>query len=360
MRKVRVRLGRNGYTVNIGAGMLTQTGQMLQEMGCRDKAVIITDPTVRDLYGTSLKQSLAGLGFKTALFEIPVGEEYKSLETAGRLYQELTAFGAERGTPVLALGGGVIGDVAGFVAATYLRGVPLIQLPTTLLAQVDSSIGGKVAVNHGQLKNRVGAFYQPWAVISDTTALQTLPSPELTSGLGEVIKYAIIRDLEFFDYIILNLDALKSLEVKVLEHIVAACARIKAEVVEKDERDTGLRNILNFGHTVGHAVETVSNFGVSHGQAVSIGMIAACQIAAIVGEFEDACLLRVRRLLRSAGLMTKLPATLDIKAVMAAMALDKKVSGGNIKFVLPRNIGEVFMTEDVSMAVVEKVLVGLK
>jgi 3-dehydroquinate synthase len=359
MRKVRVRLGRSGYTVRIGAGALAQAGQVLEELGCRGKAVIVTDPTVRDLYGTSLKQSLAGLGYKTALFEIPVGEEYKSLETAGRLYGELTEFGAERGTPVLALGGGVIGDVAGFVAATYLRGVPLIQLPTTLLAQVDSSIGGKVAINHGQLKNRIGSFYQPRAVISDTTALQTLPASELASGLGEVIKYAIIRDREFFDYLVLNIAAIRALDVRVLEHVVAACARIKAEVVEKDEKDTGLRNILNFGHTVGHAIETVSDFSVAHGQAVSIGMMAACQIAAIVGEFEDVCLVRVRRLLRSAGLMTKMP-PLDLKAVMAAMALDKKVSGGNIRFVLPRNIGEVFVTEDVSAAVVEKVLAGLR
>lgn len=355
MKKIRVRLGQNGYDVLIGPGLLSETGRLLKDLGCNDKAVIITDPTVKNLYGISLRQSLTGNGFKTTLLEIPEGEEHKSLETAGRLYQELTDAGAERGTPVLALGGGVIGDVAGFVAATYMRGVPLVQLPTTLLAQVDSSIGGKVAVNHSQLKNKIGAFYQPRLVISDITTLQTLPPSELTSGLGEVIKYAVIRDAEFLGYLEEHLDRIKALDAGVFEHIVAVSAKIKAEVVEKDEKDTGLRNILNFGHTVGHAIETVTEFGVSHGQSVAIGMMTAALIASEMGVFENSDVVRIRKLLRRAGLMTKMP-KVELGRVMSAMTHDKKVAGGKIKFVLPRAIGDVFVTDDVNMTLVEKIL----
>lgn len=355
MKTIRVKLGRNGYPINIGAGLLAGTADLLKELGCSGRAVIITDPTVKNLYGDSLRQSLNGSGFKTTILEIPEGEEYKSLETAGRLYDELTAFGAERGTPVLALGGGVIGDVVGFVAATYMRGVPLIQLPTTLLAQVDSSIGGKVAVNHGQLKNKIGAFYQPRAVIADISALRTLPPGELTSGLGEVIKYAVIRDAEFFGYLEEHLAEIRALDEKALEHVVTVCAGIKADVVAKDERDLGLRNILNFGHTVGHAIETVTDFRVSHGQAVAAGMIAVCTIALEMGIFEKSGLTKVRKLLSRAGLMTRMPDA-EPAMVMEAMTHDKKAVGGKIKFVLPRAIGEVFVTDDVSLTLVEKVL----
>ena len=354
MKKIRVKLGQNGYYIHIGADLLAETGHLLKELGFNDKAVIITDPTVKNLYGISLRQSLTGNGFKVALLEVPEGEEYKSLDTAGRLYHELTEFGAERLTPVLALGGGVIGDVAGFVAATYMRGIPLVQLPTTLLAQVDSSIGGKVAVNHGQLKNKIGAFYQPRIVIADITTLQTLPLTELTSGLGEVIKYAIIKDEDFFTYLEENLEPIRALDEKTLEYIVTVSARIKAEVVEKDEKDLGLRNILNFGHTIGHAIESVTEFRISHGQAVAIGMMAASGIAGEFGVLENASVVRIRKLLKRAGLMTKMP-KVELSKVLETMTHDKKVLDGKIRFVLPRAIGEVFITDDVNMKVVEKV-----
>ncbi len=246
MKKVRVRLGINSYNIHIGPGLLTQTGPKLKEIGFSDKLVIVTDPTVKSLYGNTLKESLTSSGFKVLILEVPEGEEQKSLETAGRLYQELTDFYAERTTPILALGGGVIGDLTGFVAATYLRGVPLIQIPTTLLAQVDSSIGGKVAVDHGQLKNRIGAFYQPRLVISDIATLKTLTTGELSDGLAEAIKYGVIWDEELFTYIEENLDRIKSLDDRALETVVFRSARIKAEVVAKDERDFGLRQILGF------------------------------------------------------------------------------------------------------------------
>jgi 3-dehydroquinate synthase len=321
----------------------------------RDKAVIITNPVVKKLWGTRLKQCLVDAGYKTTILEVPDGEEYKSLESAGKLYRQLAEFGAERSTSILALGGGVIGDLAGFVAATYMRGVPLLQLPTTLLAQCDSSIGGKTAVNHGPLKNEIGAFYQPKITISDIATLKTLQQEELTSGLCEVIKHAVIKDEQFFVYLEKNLDLIKVLDDNVLETIVAKSAQIKAEVVESDEKDMGLRNILNFGHTVGHAVESVTNFQVAHGQAVSIGMVAAAKIAAELGILETESVTRLKNLLEKAGLMTKLPLA-EVKQVTQIMQYDKKVLSGKIRFVLPRTIGQVFIANDVSPDLVEKVL----
>jgi 3-dehydroquinate synthase len=355
MKKIDVRLGQNSYSVYIGTGILSQTGQRLKESGYSGKAVIITNPVVMKLYGNLVKVSLIEAGYKTTILEVPDGEEYKSLESAGKLYQQLAEFGAERSTVILALGGGVIGDLAGFVAATYMRGVPLVQLPTTLLAQCDSSIGGKTAVNHGLLKNEIGAFYQPKMTVADISTLKTLPMEELTGGLAEVIKYAVIKDEQFFIYLEKHLDLIKALDDNVLETIVAKSAQIKIEVVEIDEKDTGLRNILNFGHTVGHAVESVTNFQIAHGQAVAIGMVAAANIAAELDILDSGNVVRLKSLLEKAGLTTKLPLT-EVKPVMQAMRYDKKVQSGKIRFVLPRAIGQVFITDNVSPAIVEKVL----
>ncbi|MFC2022010.1 3-dehydroquinate synthase [Chloroflexota bacterium] len=356
MKKVRVRLGSNSYNIHIGAGLLTQTGAKLKEIGFSDKLVIITDPTVKSLYGNTLKQSLAGSGFKALILEVPEGEEQKSLETAGRLYHELTDFYAERTTPILALGGGVIGDLTGFVAATYLRGVPLIQIPTTLLAQVDSSIGGKVAVNHGLLKNKIGAFYQPRLVISDIATLKTLPAGELSDGLAEAIKYGVIWDEELFSYLEENLDQIKALDNRALETIVFRSAKIKAEVVEKDERDFDLRTILNYGHTVGHAIESVSDFKVRHGEAVAIGMLAAASISNKMGIFDKNEVIRLNGLIARASLPIKLP-SLQLKKLVQAMRHDKKILQGKIRFVLPKSIGEVFITDEVSQSMIEETLV---
>ncbi|MBA7606683.1 3-dehydroquinate synthase [subsurface metagenome] len=324
MEKVRVRLSSNSYDILIGSGLLMQTAARLKEIGFSDKVVIVTDPTVKNLYGDTLKQSLVDNGFEVLLLEVPEGEEQKSLEMAGRLYHELTDFYAERTTPILALGGGVIGDLTGFVAATYMRGVPLIQIPTTLLAQGDSSIGGKVAVNHDQLKNKVGAFYHPKLTISDISTLKTLSPRELSDGLAEIIKHGVILDREFFSYLEENLVKVKSLDTQVLEKIVSRSAEIKAGVVEKDELDLGLRNILNYGHTVGHAIESVSELKICHGEAVAIGMLAEARISNRLGILDN--------------------------------NEDKKILQGKIRFVLPRTIGEVFITDEVSTAVVEEVL----
>jgi 3-dehydroquinate synthase len=355
MEKIDVRLGQNSYSIYIGSGILDQAALKLKELGFNDKAVIITNPVVNKLYGSSLRQCLIDAGYKTTIFEVPDGEEYKSLESAGKLYHQLTEFGAERTTPILALGGGVIGDLAGFVAATYMRGVPLVQLPTTLLAQSDSSIGGKTAVNHGKLKNEIGAFYQPRATISDIATLKTLPQAELTSGLGEVIKYAVIKDEQFFNYLEKNLDLIKALDDNVLAAIVANSAKIKVEVVESDEKDMGLRNILNFGHTVGHAIESASNFQIAHGHAVAFGMVAAAKIGVELDTIDSKNVTRLENLLKSAGLLTKLP-QLELRQIIQAMQHDKKVQSGKIRFILPRSIGQVFITDDVNPATVEKVL----
>jgi len=356
MKKVRVRLGSNSYNIHIGPGLLMQTGLKIKEIGFNDKLVIITDPTVKSLYGNTLKQNLTSNGFKVLILEVPEGEEQKSLETAGRLYHELTDFYAERTTPILALGGGVIGDLTGFVAATYLRGVPLIQIPTTLLAQLDSSIGGKVAINHGLLKNKIGAFYQPRLVISDISTLKTLPPGEISDGLAEAIKYGVIWDEELFAYLEEYLNQIKSLNDRALETIVFRSAKTKAEVVNKDERDFSLRNILNYGHTVGHAIESVSDFKVKHGEAVAIGMLIAARISNKLGILDKNEVIRLKSIIDRAGLPTEIP-NLQLEGLLKAMKHDKKILQGKIRFVLPKAIGNVFITDEVSSSLIEKALV---
>ena len=357
MRKFKVELGSRSYQIYVGSGLLAQTGHLLGERGFSGRLVIITDPTVKGLYGDVLRQSLAKAAFNVVTLLVPEGEDHKSLETAGRLYHELTACYAERATPILALGGGVIGDLAGFVAATYMRGVPLVQMPTTLLAQVDSSIGGKVAVDHGQLKNEIGAFYQPRLVVADTDTLRTLPPRELANGLAEVIKSAAIRNKGFFAYLEANIDKVRSLDGEVLEEIVFQSAKIKAQVVEEDERDLGLRSILNYGHTIGHAIESVSDFVVPHGGAVAIGMLAAARISSKMGILAEGDLTRLKRVIEKAGLPTEMP-NLRVDEVIQAMRHDKKVLNDKVRFVLLKSIGDVFITDEVSPSLIEEVLVG--
>ncbi len=357
MKRVKVRLGKSSYEIRIGPGILAEVGHRLTESGFSDKLVIITNPIVNRLYGEALEQNLTREGFRVTILSVPDGEEQKSLETAGRLYHELSNFYAERATPILALGGGVIGDLAGFVAATYLRGVPLVQIPTTLLAQVDSSIGGKVAVNHDQLKNKIGAFYQPKLVISDISTLKTLPPKELANGLAEVIKSAVVWDKEFFAYLEMNLDRIKSLDEGELEETVLRSAKIKAEIVERDEMDLGLRHILNYGHTIGHAIESAADFRIGHGEAIAIGMLAAARISNQLGILDQTELLRLRSLIQRASLAIETP-SLKLDKIIQAVRHDKKILGGRTRFVLPKAIGEVFITDEVSPSLVEQVLVG--
>ena len=359
MKKIEVKLGKNSYSIHIGSALLADVGQQLRESGFAGKLVIITNPIVKGLYGDVLERKLAEEGFEVVILTVADGEEQKSLEVAGRLYTGLADFYAERTTPVLALGGGVIGDLAGFVAATYLRGVPFVQIPTTLLAQVDSSIGGKVAVDLGQVKNIIGAFYQPGLVISDTSTLKTLPAREFTNGLAEVIKYAIACDGEFLSYIEENLDKIKALDGEALEQVVSWSAGIKAGIVEKDERDMGLRAVLNYGHTIGHAVESASNFRMKHGEAVAVGMVAEAIISHRLGMLGESELNRLKSIIERAGLPAKMP-KLELEKVIQAIKHDKKILEGRLRFALPRSLGDTIITDEVGSSLVEQVLVDLE
>jgi 3-dehydroquinate synthase len=355
MQKIRVRLTQQEYEIQIASGLLDQLGKTLIDMGFKNKVIIITNPLLKKLYADQLGLTLAKDGFEPSILEVPDGEEFKSLERAGILYNQLADLKAERLTPILAMGGGVIGDLAGFAAATYMRGVPLFQIPTTLLAQVDSSIGGKVAVNHGRLKNNIGTFYQPRLVLADISVLKTLQEDQVENGLAEIIKYGIIKDRELFKIIENNLEDLKSLDENMTEKVIARCAGIKAEFVGKDEKDLGLRNILNFGHTTGHAIETVSEFKVGHGCGVAIGMIAAGTISHKMGVLGAAELGRIKSVLVRSGLPVKISG-LDAGKIIEVMKYDKKNTGGKIKFILLKAIGEVFISDNVSIDLVEQVL----
>jgi len=355
MKTVTVELADRSYRILIAAGLLKKAGSLLKETGLSGKTIVITNPTVKGLYGDTLLQSLNSKGFETHTLEVADGEQYKTLDTAAYLYKSLSKLYAERGSTIIALGGGVIGDLAGFVASTYQRGVPLIQIPTTLLAQVDSSIGGKVAVNHEQLKNNIGTFYQPGLVICDAGLLKTLSEADFYNGIAEVIKSASIKDNEFFCFIEDNIDAIKARETGILEEIVCRSAGIKAKVVFRDETDLGIRSILNFGHTIGHAVETVSQFRMAHGGAVAIGMVAASAISNKMGILSDYELDRLKKLIARFGLPVEISGHKSDE-ILKAMKHDKKVSEGRIKFVLPKTIGDVFITDEVDLTLVREVL----
>jgi 3-dehydroquinate synthase len=358
MRTVTLNTPNSSYDILVGSGLLTRAGVLLKDRGLTSgKAVVVTDSRIRKLHCDTLEKNLKDSGFDVLVIEIPEGEEQKSLETAGRLYERLTDFYAERNTPLLALGGGVIGDLTGFVAATYMRGVPLIQIPTTLLSQGDSSIGGKTAVNHGQVKNKIGAFYPPQLTISDISILGTLNTRELSNGLSEIIKHGLILDTAFFEYLEENMDKIKALDEQALENTVARSAEIKAGVVEKDELDLGIRNILNCGHTAGHAVESVSGLKIWHGEAVAVGLMVEARISNELGKMKNDELQRLEDILKKAGLPTRMP-ELEPDRLLEAMRHDKKVVEGRIRFALPKHIGEAFVTDDVSASIIKKALVN--
>jgi 3-dehydroquinate synthase len=359
MKKARVKLEENSYEVLIGANIYPQLGGYLKKMGFKGTAVMITNPVVQQLYGSYVQQLLMKEGFNVSAFTIEDGEAYKSMDSAMQLYGALCNMRAERSTLIIALGGGVIGDIAGFVAATYLRGLPLVHLPTTLLAQVDSSIGGKVAVDLNNYKNIVGAFYQPKLVMADISVLKTLPEIEMNNGIAEVIKYGIIRDPHLFTFAGLNLRMIKGFELSVLEEVIYQSASIKADVVSEDEKDTGARNILNYGHTVGHAIEAISGFNVKHGGAVAVGMVAAGRIAVSMGKFNKMEFLKIKETLESAGLPSSLESlNLGLRPddVIEAMKYDKKIVDGKSRFVLPKSMGSVFIADSVSAAQVKQAL----
>jgi len=345
LETVRVQLGERSYDIEIGKGLLGGLGNKIKGVGLRGRVCVVTNDTVEPLYAPAVMASLANSGFDASLIVIPDGEEYKSLLWASHLYDKLLSMRYDRKCALVALGGGVIGDMTGFVAGTYMRGIPFVQVPTTLLSQVDSSVGGKTGVNHPLGKNMIGVFYQPVYVCADVATLDTLPDAEFISGMAEVVKYGVIKDEEFFSFLVENMSAILSKEPDALGRVIRRSCEIKADVVAHDEREGGLRAILNYGHTVGHAVEALTNYtGYRHGEAVSMGMVVAAKLAHKTGLCGMDVPAKLESLLSGLGLPVKLPG-LSPDAVLNAMTLDKKSEGGKVKMVLPRAIGEVVVTD---------------
>lgn len=357
MKTVKVNLGSRSYKIHISAGVLGELGRHFKAYPDVTKVVVITDKNVERFYGEIVTKGLQTYKQDVSVISIDPGEEQKSLPSAEDLYNRLFELDMDRRGLIVAVGGGVVGDLAGYVAATYMRGIAYIQVPTTLLAQVDSSVGGKVAVNHAKGKNLIGAFYQPKAVYIDPQTLKTLPRDELTQGLVEVIKYGIIRDASFFDYLDKHLPEILRLEPGILEKVIENCCRIKAWVVERDEREeTGLRSILNYGHTLGHAIEAVGGYkGHRHGEGVAMGMILATSIALRMGITNEKVLEEQRQILQRAGAPTYYRE--DTEALFDFLCHDKKAVAGSLKFVLPVKIGKVVLKE-VDADIVKEVLAG--
>lgn len=360
MRIVKVPLGTRSYEIKIGTGLLDRLGLECARSLRTKRCAIISDANVAPQFGRKATESLAGAGYDPILITVAAGEKAKSLKSVEACYARLAEHRLERKSFIVALGGGVVGDLAGFVAATYLRGIPFVQVPTTLLAQVDSSVGGKVGVNLEAGKNLVGAFHQPRLVLCDLEALDTLPDREYRAGLAEVIKYGIIYDEKLFSLLERDMAKLLRRERSPLASVVARCCVIKADVVGQDETESGLRAILNFGHTIGHALEAISQYGkYLHGEAISIGQIAAAKLSSSILGLPESETHRIIRVFRSAGLpeQAKLNSA-QIGKLFAAMKLDKKVSGDEIQFVLACRIGKVEFGHKVPRALIERALLN--
>jgi 3-dehydroquinate synthase len=353
MERLRIELGERSYPILIGPGLLDDATLVGEAVAARD-VLVVSNTTVAPLYLARLEHGLRGKRVAAAV--LPDGEQYKTLETVARVFDALVERRMNRDACVVALGGGVVGDMAGFAAACYQRGVDYVQVPTTLLAQVDSSVGGKTGVNHPGGKNLIGAFHQPRSVISDTGTLRTLPPRELRAGLAEVIKYGLIADPGFLGWIESNLEALLALEAGALAHAIRRSCELKAEIVAEDEREHGRRALLNLGHTFGHAIETAAGYGEwLHGEAVGAGMLIAADLSCRLGWLEAADVERVRALLGRAGLPTQAPSIGAVRA-LELMGMDKKVLAGRIRLVLLRRLGEAVVEGDYPADVLQATL----
>ena len=343
VRTVHVSLGNRSYDIKIAPGLIDRLGRECAQLGLGRRCAIVTDTNVGRRYAKAVFNSLATAGFSPVLIIVQPGEASKRLKTVQSCYDQLAAHRLERKSFIVALGGGVVGDLAGFLAATYLRGVSFVQVPTTLLAQVDSSVGGKVGVNLKSGKNLVGAFYQPRLVLCDLDTLKTLPDREFRAGLAEVIKYGIIFDAKLFARLERDLPKIRKRDQTILGPVIARCCEIKAEVVGQDETEGGLRAILNFGHTIGHAIENISGYGTYlHGEAISIGQVAAAKLSRDILGLPERDVERIGNLFRGAGLPVDIRLNSPKRQkLLNAMRLDKKVSGGEVKFVLTEKIGKV-------------------
>jgi 3-dehydroquinate synthase len=348
LQVVRVDLGARSYDIQIGAGNLERVGQFLASRGKVSHAVVLTDEHVEKPHGHVVAERLSEVPMTVDLVVIEPGETAKSTEVAAALWEKLLQLGTDRKSMVVAVGGGVVGDLAGFVAATFARGIRFAQVPTSLLAQVDSSVGGKVGINLPGAKNMVGAFLQPMGVLIDTATLKTLPEREYRAGLGEVVKYGVILDAKLFDYLEANVAGLNRHDHGVLQQVIARCCRLKADVVQLDEHEeTGLRAVLNYGHTFGHAFEALMGYGhLLHGEAVAIGMLCASRLAERLGRVDARFTVRQQQLLAALGLSTELP-DLDQDQILRTMLHDKKVQHGKLRFVLPTRMGHCELVGDI-------------
>ena len=350
MKRVEVAIPNSSYDVRIEPGLLSSVGDLVRQVAPHERAALIADRNVADRHAPVVARSIQDADYELLIANIDSGEEQKNLDTVRRLYDQLIEGRIERSSPLIALGGGVVGDTGGFVAATYLRGTPFIQCPTTLLAMVDASVGGKVGVNLPHGKNLVGAFYQPKIVVIDTDTLKTLPERELRCGLAECVKHGMIRDAGLFDWIDEHLDSIHALDCATLVELVHRNVRIKSQVVAADERESGLRAQLNFGHTFAHAIEATQSYdsrhGYRHGEAVALGMVAATRLAVIRGFCDASVLDRLVALLARIGLPSAAEDLVPADRLISAMWMDKKLESGKLRLVLPRRIGETSIVAD--------------
>ncbi len=353
------------YDICISTGGLGSLGNKLQQIGLgrsSDRVLIVTNPIVNKHYGATVSDSLRQAGFNPSVVVLPAGERFKNANSVHKIYNAALEHQLERSSLIVALGGGVIGDIAGFAAATWLRGIPFVQVPTTLLAMVDASIGGKTGINHKQGKNLIGAFHQPRLVWIDPQVLQTLPPREFRAGMAEVIKYGVIWDQELWQLLLSaeRLDTFGCIAPLLLQQILYRCAKAKAEVVSQDEREGGLRAILNYGHTIGHAIESATNYQqFNHGEAVALGMLCAGIIARELDLWSETEYQQQYTLISRAKLPTHLPATIDHQAIVARLHNDKKVTAGKIKFILPKAIANVIITDAVPPSSISNALASI-
>jgi 3-dehydroquinate synthase len=345
--RVTVPLDEKTYDILIGPGLLTEVVEDIKSLGEFSGYFIVTDDNVADLLGHDLEAMFETAGLSVSMLTFPSGEQSKNINVIEELARKMVRAGADRKSLVIALGGGVAGDMAAFLASIYMRGVPFVQVPTTLLAQVDSSVGGKTGVDLPEGKNLLGTFYQPLRVYADIGALAVLPASEYRNGLAEVVKYGMIYDREFFEWLEDNVSSVQYLEPEAVAHIVKVSCAIKADVVARDEREGGLRRILNFGHTIGHAIEAAAGYGLPHGEAVAIGMVAIGNMSVQKGLMEPSEVMRLKGLLERLGLPVKLEMDIECDTIMACMKSDKKSVKGKISFVLGKGIGDTLITEDV-------------
>lgn len=364
MKEILVDLGFDSYYIVIDNDILKNIADLISKFvpgfekknSNPKKILIISDKNVSGIYGNLISENLKDDGFLVKSVSIVPGEDQKTLSTVTKLYEEFFDYEMDRKSLVVALGGGVVGDIAGFTASTFMRGVPCVQIPTTLLAQVDSSVGGKTGVNHPRGKNMIGAFYQPKAVFIDTNTLTTLPRAELIAGIVEVMKYGVIRLKPFFEYVVDNLQNILQLNKDALQHIVYNSCKTKAEVVQEDEKEKGVRAILNYGHTIGHAIEALTDYKqYRHGEAVAIGMVYATKIANEMGLVDKAAINVQVDLFKRLGLATEVT-DLDPAEIVKKLYQDKKTFAGKLRFVLPEAIGDVIISDKVTDEIILKVL----